>query len=147
MAKRLIGRGRYCCITGEWAADDLPARVVVDTDMFPYKVALVHEFISALLRWTVRSSASGHLRSQAAAREDSSATVTLEEAAIAARKQTAKWPANHVAQQLATSRNLNDSVVEAINDGFGLRTLRVEVDRTRREVQSTSYPGNNPTAL
>ncbi|CAG9203132.1 hypothetical protein BCAR13_1440010 [Paraburkholderia caribensis] len=48
---------------------------------------------------------------------------------------------------MATSPNLSDSVVEAINDGFGLRTLRVEVDRTRREVQSTSYPGNNPTAL
>jgi hypothetical protein len=44
----LVGR-RYCCITGEWAADDLTAGVVIGSGTVTYKVALVREFISALL--------------------------------------------------------------------------------------------------
>lgn len=54
---------RYCCITGEWVADDLAAGVIVGSGVFGYKVALAHEFVSALLHRAARSSVAGQFES------------------------------------------------------------------------------------
>jgi hypothetical protein len=58
-AKAYLAGRRYCCITGEWVADDLAAGVIVGSGMFGYKVALVHEFASAMLHRAGRSAVAG----------------------------------------------------------------------------------------
>jgi len=60
-AKSYLARRRYCCITGEWVADDPAAGVIVGAGMFGYKVALAHEFISALLHRAADLPFSAHL--------------------------------------------------------------------------------------
>jgi hypothetical protein len=64
-----LADSRYCCITGEWAADDPAAGVIVASGIVGHKVALMHGFISALLHRTARSSVLGQLRRSAASHE------------------------------------------------------------------------------
>jgi hypothetical protein len=61
-AKTYLAGRKYCCITGEWVADDLAAGVIVGSGMLGYKVALAHEFVSALLHRAARSSVAGQFR-------------------------------------------------------------------------------------
>jgi hypothetical protein len=58
--KAYLTRGRYCRIAGESVADDPAAGVIVGSGMLGYKVALPHDFISALLLRAARSFVADH---------------------------------------------------------------------------------------
>jgi hypothetical protein len=61
-AKAYLAGRRCCWTTGEWAADDPVAGVILRSGIVGYKVALVHEFISAPIHRAARSSVLGRKR-------------------------------------------------------------------------------------